>query len=712
MSADESLPPGLYEQLLTDALRRQLPSERSDYGPLTTDDYQLLTRHIANALDRALRAPALDLSDRVALCNRLLDQITAASPVDTVLPGDHIPTPAELLTAIRPPSVGLSQSDGLPRPETPLSEDALFVNAPHEPGLAKELRTELLSADRVDLLCAFIVWSGIRIVLDELKSVRQRGVPVRVITTTYTGITDPRALDELERIGAEVKVSYDTRMTRLHAKAWLFERESGFSTAYIGSSNLTHSALHEGLEWNVRLSQVHSTDLLERFRAAFETYWSDDHFVPYVRNEFVAAVKRQKPGGTIDFTPFDIVPFEYQRAMLDALRVERERHGRWQNLVVAATGTGKTVIAAFDYKRTAENWRGASLLFVAHRQEILEQSRRIFRHVLRDGAFGELLVGGNRPIEGSHVFASVQSLAHINLASIRPDAYDIVVIDEFHHAEAPTYRRLLEHLEPRLLLGLTATPERADSRDILKWFGGKIAVELRLWDALDQGLLCPFQYFGVADEVDLRQLEWKRAGYDAVALSGLYTANDFRTSKILKTVSDLISDPLAMRALGFCVSIEHAQYMAQSFEQAGIPSRVVLGTTDLAARSQAVRDLRSRAINAIFTVDVFNEGIDIPEVDTVLLLRPTESATVFLQQLGRGLRLAEGKSGLTVLDFIGQQRREFRFDARFQALTGIPARKLPDAVEHDFPYLPSGCYVHLDRVAATIVVENLRAALH
>jgi len=711
MSGDGLLPPGLYEQLLTDALRRRLPVDRSDYSVLSEDAHQLLTQHVAQALDRALRATGHELVDRVALCNRLLDEIATSGPSGAVVPGDRVPSPAELLTAIRPVDVGLYRPLALPRPETPLSEDALFVNAPHEPGLARELRTELNSADRVDLLCAFIVWSGIRIVLDELKAVRQRGVPVRVITTTYTGITDPRALDELIRIGAEVKVSYDTRMTRLHAKAWLFERESGFSTAYIGSSNLTHSALHEGLEWNVRLSQVRSADLLERFRAAFETYWSDDHFLPYRRDEFVKAVKRERSDRTIDFTLFDIVPFEYQRAMLDTLRVERERHGRWRNLIVAATGTGKTVVAALDYKRIAEGWRGASLLFVAHRHEILEQSRSLFRHVLRDGAFGELLVGGIRPFEGRHVFASVQSLAHVAIESIQPDAYDVVIIDEFHHAEAPTYRRLLEHLTPRLLLGLTATPERADSKDVLQWFGGKIAVKLRLWEALDQGLLCPFQYFGVADEVDLRQLEWKRTGYDTGALSALYTANDFRTGKILREVHNLVSDPMAMRALGFCVSVEHAEYMARSFNRAGIPSRAVIGATDPATRWQIIRELRNREVNAIFTVDVFNEGVDIPEVDTVLLLRPTESATVFLQQLGRGLRLAEGKSGLTVLDFIGQQRREFRFDARFQALTGIPARKLPDAVEQGFPYLPSGCYVHLDRVAAAIVLDNLRASI-
>ncbi|GAC1445785.1 MAG: DEAD/DEAH box helicase [Chloroflexota bacterium] len=711
MSDDTYLPPGLYEQLLTDALRRRLPEDRSDFGKLPDDAYGLLTRHVSHAVDRALRAPGLELGQRVALCNRLLDEIAQSGPTGAVTPGDRVPSPTELLTAIRPPTTGQSRRMAFPRPETPVSEDALFVNAPHEPSLARELRTELLSADRVDLLCAFIVWSGIRIVLDELEKVRRRGIPVRVITTTYTGITDPRALDRFTELGAEVKVSYDTRMTRLHAKAWLFHRDSGFSTAYIGSSNLTHSALHEGLEWNVRLSQVHSTDLLERFRAAFETYWSDVHFVPYQRDEFVGAVKRERAHQSIDFTPFDIVPYEYQRIMLDSLQVERERHGRRRNLVVAATGTGKTIVAALDYKRTAQNWGGASLLFVAHRQEILDQSRSLFRHALRDGAFGELWVGGHRPLEGRHVFASVQSLAHVDLDSIEPDAYDIVIIDEFHHAAAPTYRRLLDHLKPRLLLGLTATPERGDSRDILEWFGGKIAVELRLWDALDQGLLCPFQYFGVADGVDLNQLEWRRTGYDIGALSNLYTANDLRTGKILKAVNDIVSDPLTMRAFGFCVSVEHAEYMAQSFNRAGIPSRVVIGTTDPVTRAYSIGDLRNRQVNVIFTVDVFNEGVDIPELDTVLLLRPTESATVFLQQLGRGLRLAEGKSGLTVLDFIGQQHRKFRFDSRFQALTGIPARKLEATINQDFPYLPSGCYVQLDRVAKEVVLEDLKAVI-
>ncbi|HZU14506.1 MAG TPA: DUF3427 domain-containing protein [Chloroflexota bacterium] len=703
-----TLPPGLYEQLLTEALLSRVPRDRSELRDLVPESSHLLTLQVARALNRALSSTRLDMAQSVALCNQLLIEISQSDAVGAVVPGDRIPSPAELLTAIRPPLSNVAQPSAWPRPETPLSEDALLVNAPHEPTLAAELRTEILSADGVDLLCAFIVWNGIRIFRQQLEEVAQRGVPIRVITTTYTGTTEPRALDELARIGAEIKVSYDTRATRLHAKAWLFERASGFSTAYIGSSNLTHSALHQGLEWNVRLTQARSPALLDRFRAAFETYWSDAHFRAYRPDEFAVAVQRTHNDSSTEYTPFDIVPFEYQRAMLDTLEAERMRHGRWRNLVVAATGTGKTIVAALDYKRVAEQWKDASLLFVAHRQEILEQSRHLFRNVLRDGSFGELMVGGQRPLHGRHVFASIQSLSHADLASMPRDAYDVVIVDEFHHAEAPTYRRLLEHIEPRLLLGLTATPERADQGDILRWFDGHIAVDLRLWEAIDQGLLCPFQYFGVADDVDLSALEWKRTGYDTHALSSLYTANEFRTAKILQAVHDVVSDQSQMRALGFCVSVEHADYMATSFTKAGIPSCAVTGGTAPAERARIIKRLRSREINTIFTVDVFNEGVDIPELDTILLLRPTESVTVFLQQLGRGLRLSEGKAGLTVLDFIGQQRREFRFGPRFQALTDLSAKELPNAVEHGFPYLPSGCYIQLDRVATRIVLDNLR----
>jgi Domain of unknown function (DUF3427)/Helicase conserved C-terminal domain len=258
------------------------------------------------------------------------------------------------------------------------------------------------------------------------------------------------------------------------------------------------------------------------------------------------------------------------------------------------------------------------------------------------------------------------------------------------------------------LLGLTATPERGDGLDVRGFFGGRVAAELRLWDALEQNLLCPFHYFGVHDGTDLETLHWKRGAYDAAELSNLYTGNKARTSVVLNQLRDKVGDISSMRGLGFCVGIEHAQYMAEQFVAAGIPARAVSGDTPSNERRAALAALRSRELNMLFAVDLFNEGLDIPEVDTVLFLRPTESATVFLQQLGRGLRLTPGKTVLTALDFVGHQRKEFRFDRRFRALTGLGRKQVEKQVKEGFPFLPSGSQIVLDEVARELVLESVR----
>jgi superfamily II DNA or RNA helicase len=712
---------GIYDALLTEALRRGLPGNRDLYrleGVDAAEAAEVLASHVGRVFALVLRAPDLhdDLGAQVELSNDILRGAIADRPALRELLNELIVERAtRLLEVLRPPATPLAALEPLPRPTIGLSDNALLVSSPQEPALSSELRRELASADGVDLLCAFVRWSGIRVLLPELRDARTRGVPIRVITTTYTGSTEPRALEELEALGAEIKVSYDTGATRLHAKAWLFRRDSGYSTAYIGSSNLTHTALHDGLEWNVRLSDVAAASLLERFRAAFDTYWADPNFELYQKDVFDDAIERiTRSTQPATLLPFDIHPYPFQREMLYELEVERKRFDRWRNLVVAATGTGKTVVSAFDYRRVCEEWGDASLLFVAHREEILRQSQTVFQNVLKDGNFGELMVAGTRPRAGRHVFASIQSLAAAmrhEIDRFAPDAFDVVIVDEFHHAEARTYRTLLDHIRPRLLLGMTATPERADGLDITHWFGGHIAVELRLWDALEQGLLCPFQYFGVADGTDLRSLHWSRGGYESSELTSLYTGNDIRVSKVIKAVRALVEKPGEMRALGFCVSIEHAEYMANRFTVAGIPSLHASAQSTARERSDALRRLRVRDVNVLFAVDLFNEGLDIPDIDTVLLLRPTESPVVFMQQIGRGLRRTEGKDGLTILDFIGQQHRRFRYAERFQALTGQSRVRLDDQVQQGFPFLPAGCSISLDRQSEAIVLENLRSAV-
>ncbi|QJY49833.1 DUF3427 domain-containing protein [Pseudonocardia broussonetiae] len=705
------LPEGVYESLRTDGLEAAVAGLAGLtprwHGVEPADAPHVLARHIAESVERKLAGMSRP-EERLALVNELLERVAD--------PGERVASHQQLAVLSREVAPGVHR---LQRPITPLSATALMTNATGEPSLSTEVRAELGSADRVDLLCAFIRWHGVRVLAEELAALRERGVPFRVITTTYVGATEQRAVDELvRRYGGEVKISYETRTTRLHAKAWLFRRDSGYTTAFVGSSNLSRSALVDGLEWNVRLSAVATPDLVRKFAGTFDSYWADPSFVPYDPDRpedaerLRTALRRDafSPGPTA-ISGLEVRPYPYQEQILEALAAERELHDRHRNLVVAATGTGKTVVAALDYARLRRELPRARLLFVAHRKEILEQSPRTYREVLADGAFGETYVGGERPERWEHVFASVQSLSAYGVDRLPPDHFDVVVVDEFHHAEAPTYRRLLEHLAPRELLGLTATPERTDGSDVRSHFDGRTAFELRLWDALRADLLVPFHYFGVADGVDLDGLEWTRGSYDVTALDNVYTGNDARAAKVVRETVDKVTDVRAMRALGFCVSVRHARYMADVFVRAGIPSRAVTGETPAEERADALRALRAHELTCLFTVDLFNEGLDLPEVDTVLLLRPTQSATVFLQQLGRGLRRAPGKAVLTVLDFIGQHRREFRFDVRYRALTGTSRAQLERDVENGFPFLPSGSQLVLDAVAQRIVLDNVRAQL-
>ena len=711
--------PGVYESLLTARLHRMLNANTDlvfDLNDVDEAEQPLaIARHLAGLIEHALRTVRTP-GARVAIVRDILSVLPDPDALQEVLyeeGSDRI----KRLDAVM--SAGVTDSSPYVRPATPFSDTALMTNARDEPTLAAELRAELASADQVDLLCAFVKWQGVRLLEDELSELKKRKVQLRVITTTYLGATDARALDALvNEFGAEVRINYEINQTRLHAKAWMLRRRTGFHTAYVGSSNLSHSALVDGLEWNVRLSAVSTPHLLEKFRATFDSYWVSREFERYrpaddgakLRAALeIASGKRTNERVLITLSGLEVQPKPYQAEMLEQLDAERQLHDRHRNLIVAATGTGKTVIAGLDYRRLREaHGRDLSLLFVAHRKEILQQSRRMYQEVLTESTFGELLVDGDEPKKWRHVFASIQSLSEARLKTIKPDHFDVVVVDEFHHAEAKSYRRLLDHVQPMELLGLTATPERADGVDVRGFFGGRVAAELRLWDALDQQLLCPFHYFGIFDPTEIDKIAWKRGGYDVAALSGAYTGNDARTRIILKQLNDKIDDVHAMRALGFCVSVEHARYMAERFNEAGIPSRAVSAETSASERRSALGELRDRTINAIFAVDLFNEGLDIPNVDTVLFLRPTESATVFLQQLGRGLRSARGKTVLTALDFVGHQRKEFRFDQRFRALTGLSGKELVRQIDHGFPFLPSGSQIVLDSVAREVVLENIR----
>ena len=602
-------------------------------------------------------------------------------------------------------------------PYTRLIHSELFTGGNSGTTLESELRKEILSSDKIDLLVSFIKWKGIRILERELREFTERGGKLRVITTTYIGATDAKAVEFLASLeNTEVKVSYNTGNERLHAKAYLFQRNTGFHTGYIGSSNFSRSALTDGLEWNLKITTKEVGHIIDKFKKTFEAYWQNPEFELYNQNihsvKLIDALKQGKFSKEYTFTTsyFDIKPFHYQNEILEKLEVERTVHNRNRNLLVAATGTGKTVISAFDYKIFKSNNKSSKLLFVAHRKEILQQAQATFRGVLKDNNFGDLWVDGLEPSSNEYIFASVQTLNNrLKEIKLSPEYYDFIIIDEVHHISASTYRPILNYFKPKVLLGLTATPERMDGEDMLADFCNRIAAEIRLPEALNKKLLSPFQYFGITDSIDLTNVKWEKGKYVASELTSLYTKNDVRVGEIITNLDKYTNDLNDVRAIGFCVTIEHATFMAEKFNLAGLKS-ACLTAKNSNERDRIREQFKKKEFNYLFVVDIFNEGVDIPEIDTVLFLRPTESLTVFLQQLGRGLRLADGKDCLTVLDFVGNSRPEYDFESKFRALIGKTTTSVQKEIEDDFPHLPLGCSIVLEKKTKETILENIRKA--
>ncbi len=728
-----NLPEGLYDLLLTESLQARLDDASARREPLAGNAAEwlgeLIGRQLAAVLDELPGDGADKRLAQLSLINELLVSLRArlaaqTSSADAAALLDPVTLPPSVLKSIR-------RDRQFPQaPELGLALPWLFTAGKGSPALLPELRRELASADSVDILVSFIKVEGVRKIADVLKAITAidaSGRPatrLRVLTTTYTGATDAKALDELAALpGCELRVSYDGRRTRLHAKAWLFRRATGFGSAYVGSANLSGAAMTGGLEWTVKLTQRAQGALFERAVAHFETLWADGEFEAYDssrsddRDRLRAALLRES--GSLradDATPlrfFDLQPKSYQLEMLDQLDAERAR-GRIRNLLVAATGTGKTMVAAFDYRRLCARLGGQpALLFVAHREEILRQALRSYREVLRDPQFGELLVVGTQPASFKHLFATVASLASRDLITTLGAGYwHTVVIDECHHLAADSFDAIATRLRPQCLLGLTATPERHDGRPLGPYFDmrpdGSPAVELRLWHALDLQLLAPFEYYACDDATDFAEVPWHRSG-ERDAIDKLVTGNEVRARLVVSEWQRLVADPRQSKALVFCVSVAHARFMTDWLNRVGLPAACVVGDGDPELRRRAPSQLASGALCAIVTVDLYNEGVDLPMVDTLLLLRPTQSPVLFQQQIGRGLRLAPGKDSCLVLDFVGQHRAEFRFDRLLGSLTGLNRRELSEAVEQGFGSLPPGCHIQLQKQTREQVLASLKA---
>lgn len=715
---------GLYEQLLNKLISEKINETNVDKFYIKTSQIEkaeaseILTHYCAKIIKFALDLISGEdsIQKQIELINKIL--LILENEIEKQdLTQNLVDLNATLLKAVLPKiDSNIVNFDNYIKEITPytgLTQSELFTGSNAGVSLESEIKKEILSSDKIYLLVSFIKWSGIRIFEKELREFTSKGNNLKIITTSYMGATDLKAVEFLESLpNTQIKVSYNTANERLHAKSYLFFRNTGFHTGYIGSSNISKSALTSGLEWNLKVTTAEISHIIKKFEKTFETYWEDKEFELFTgeqKEKLQKALKNDSIENQNKFsTFFDIRPFHYQDEILEELQTQRDIHNRYKNLVVSATGTGKTVISAFDYKRFKNNNQNSKLLFVAHRKEILLQARATFQSILRDNNFGELWVDGIEPSSYEYLFASVQTLQNnIETLQLSQNYFDFIIIDEVHHIAAKSYRPILDKFNPKILLGLTATPERMDNENILNDFCDVIAAEIRLPEALNRKLLCPFQYFGISDNVNLQNIRWQNGKYQVTELSDVLSTEQ-RVGDILQKCEEYLTDINDVIALGFCVSQEHAKFMSESFCKAKLRADYLISGNK--NRDDIKYKLLNKEINYLFVVDIFNEGVDIPEIDTILFLRPTESLTVFLQQLGRGLRFADNKECLTVLDFVGNARDEYDFEGKFRGLIGKTSTSIKDEIENEFPHLPLGCSIVLEKKAKEHILNNIKKA--
>ena len=566
------------------------------------------------------------------------------------------------------------------------------------PELVEHLRR--VEFDRIDIVVSFIKVSGLNLLMGPLEDALERGAQVRILTTDYLGLTELTALARLHDLMDDypetmgVRIFHDPEVS-FHPKAYLFYSTAGpASGAFVGSSNLSSSGLNGGIEWNLLVGSI--GELKERFGAL----WLDPRSLP-LTGDLIASYEPAPPYvptavEVVDLPEQPPDPRPIQQEALRALAQTRT-DGFGAGMVTMATGLGKTWLAAFD---VAQSGAGRTL-FIAHREEILKQSRDVFRRLNPNATLG-LYLGSEKQPDADFVFATVQTLSG-NLDRFAPDAFDYVVVDEFHHAAAATYRKVLDHFAPRFLLGLTATPERMDGADLLSLCADNLVFDCDLVEGIRRNELVPFHYWGVPDPVDFEPIPWRNGRFDPAALEAA-----IETQERAQSAFDQWQSRRGSCTLAFCASKHHADFMSDFFLQRGVRCASVHSGPSSAPRHQSIDELRSGQLEVIFAVDLFNEGLDVPDVDTVLMLRPTESPVVFLQQLGRGLRIREGKDALTVIDFIGNHRS---FLLKPRTLLSLGRRDAPTTLQvltaldsNDFG-LPDGCSVDYDLT----VVEMLKS---
>lgn len=720
---------GIYENIINQEIERNIQETEAHQLVCLREqiDAAESSKILADYLAKAIRQKLEDtenVHDRMTLVNRILAEYGLVEDV-------QIADTSNLLTEVMTQQKDLLQKHSRSetvRPQSGFRVSNLFTGGNSVLSLGEEIRREIASADEIYFIVSFLKLSGLRLLFDDLKNFCQReGTRLRIITTTYCGATEVKAVQQLSELPhTEIRISYHTEIERLHAKAYIFMRNSGMHTAYIGSSNLSKSAQTDGLEWNMRVTSIENPHIIKTALATFNQYWNSSNFEDFrvgglekFQNELHQNTFKEKSDVFI-YQRYALLP--HQKQILDKLKVEREECGNFRNLIVAATGTGKTVISAFDYQgfhhSQSEKGRTSRILFTAHREEILRQSLYTYRSVLQDANFGTLWVGNEAPQTEADYACLFVSVSMFNsrfeslFSQLPADYYDYIVIDEAHHSQADSYRKLFSHFHPQLLIGLTATPERMDGKDLRPDFGGRISAEILLPQALQAGLLTPFQYLCVTDCTDLSDDSlWNGQRYVIERLADKLCLPE-RAQRIVDALHHYLADEYKCRALCFCVNKKHADFMAQQLQKYGLGAQSLTSDTPQPQRKQLAQDIRNGQVHYLCVVDIFNEGVDIPEVDTVLFLRPTDSLTIFLQQLGRGLRLSPGKTELTVLDFVAQAHKKYDLASKFRALTLRPEKNIVQQITNGFTFLPAGCNIIMEKQARQYILENIQQAIY
>ena len=594
-----------------------------------------------------------------------------------------------------------------------INEKAKFMN------FFVHLKNELMTCKKFYFIVSFIKYSGIQLLISTLDELEALGIKGEIITSVYLNITDPKALSKLLSYkNIKVKI-YNNSNESFHTKAYLFEKEK-YHTCIIGSSNISQSALYSAEEWNVKLTDNDFFDIYNQSFNQFQKLWNSNEAIGLTEDfigKYEEYKEKNKPQNTFDYRKIQtekkkFIPNSMQIEILEKLKNTRES-GNNRGLVVAATGTGKTYLAAMDVKEFFKNRKNSSFLFIAHREELLDNAIRVFSDILHieKENFGRIF-SGNKEVGHNMIFASIQSLRNCYKDFIS-DKFNYIIVDEFHHASASSYEKIIHYFKPEFLLGLTATPERMDGKDILALCDYNLVGEMGMRKAMEKDLIVPFHYFGVNDiTVDYEKIPYRNGKYDEEKLSKDLSVS-IRTDYIVEKMEKFGYDGKYMSGIAFCQNIKHALYMKNEFLKKGYKSELLTSKTNLTERSKILESFRNKEIEILCVVDILNEGIDIPDINLLLFLRPTLSSTVFIQQIGRGLRKSAGKDFVTIIDFIGNHKKDYLITKVFsdeihnKSFLYEKKEKIIEQIKNQFSNIPGASYIELDRICQERIIDKI-----